>query len=89
MKSIFLAVAVAFLLCGSGSMGVQAAEGLSERPFGGPPPPRGGDRGLKGKGFICRTAAAATCRLTASQPVGSACSCPRDGGGSEPGKVER
>jgi hypothetical protein len=86
MKPILVAVVAGVLVCGI-CPPLRAADNYSERPFGGPPPPRGGDRGLKLKGFICRTPSG-TCRMTASRPVGSECACP-SGSSSQAGKVER
>jgi hypothetical protein len=86
MTLLRVAAVTAVLVCGFCSP-LPAADSFNERPFGGPPPPRGGDRGLKLKGFICRTPSG-TCRMTASRPVGSECACP-SGSSSEAGKVER
>ena len=51
---------------------------VEERPFGGPPPMR---RSMDRKpwGTTCKTPAA-TCKLSKSQQVGSACSCPGSDG---------
>jgi hypothetical protein len=59
---------------------------VEERPFGGPPPQR---RSLDGKpwGTSCKTPSV-TCKLSKSQQVGSACSCPGSDGKDVTGVTE-
>ena len=53
-----------------------------ESPFGGPPPM---NRGKKGS-VTCR-AEQLVCTIKPSQPIGTPCSCPKQGGGSLKGIV--
>lgn len=79
-----LAVVAALVFYGLSVAAAVAAES-TERPFGGPPPPRnaGKQRGFKGKGTTCRTPAG-TCKLTEPKAKEADCSCP----GGSTGKVE-
>lgn len=87
------AMAVGFLLAtswaaegpGSGKSptGKEAPHAQTEEsPFGGPPPMK---RGKKGS-VTCR-AEQQVCTIKPSQPIGTPCSCPKQGGGSTKGIV--
>lgn len=53
-----------------------------ESPFGGPPPMKRG----KKNSVICRTEQG-DCSIKPSQPIGTPCSCPKQGGGAVKGMV--
>lgn len=53
-----------------------------ESPFGGPPPMKRG----KKNSVICRTEPG-DCTIKPSQPIGTPCSCPKQGGGAVKGVV--
>ena len=94
-----VAAVAALALCSLSFPAAYAADGMGDRPFGGPPPPRqveerpfGGPppqrRSLQPKtGTSCKTPAV-TCKLQNAQPIGGACSCPGSDGKPVSGVVE-
>jgi hypothetical protein len=71
-------------LCGVAFLSAQAAEVTTERPFGGPFPPK--RRGIERAGTICKTPII-TCKFPEAQPVGSECFCRGSDGKPVSGKV--
>ena len=61
-----------------------AADVTSERPFGGPFPPK--KRGMERTGTTCKTPAI-TCKFPDAQPIGSECFCQGSDGKPVKGKV--